>query len=332
MPVYCLIDRLSFLCNVLILALDESASQMELPFGDDATDVHLHVLVRRMDRELASILSLRLGRIVDHYDVFHHVDGLKLGPNTENKPAEVEAQPGHTDSGARAVGQSTTRIRVALRSRDFVNSLRAEKQWCRASQLPDPCWRRSSIASDSGATGSFDLQAGSKVREKNGSGPSLPNNANASKQTEVAPTTAIASDNSVRPETSLRTSRTSYRKSARCSMHVYAATNQKEGVRRIHRMRRIEALKELQRAAKEGLPNREPGTAHFVSRMTSVASRILSSAASMSGNESYKKRRGSRCDTAILEHAMLRARTHSSGTLTVDCFNNSPVYSHCNAG
>lgn len=58
-----------FVTNLIYLMVDQSAAEMENPFGDDHTDIDMRKLVRQTDKHTASIMGLWLGRPCPNYDV-----------------------------------------------------------------------------------------------------------------------------------------------------------------------------------------------------------------------------------------------------------------------
>ena len=61
---------LSFALNVCYFGLDNCASMMELPLGNDDSDVAVHKVLRRIDKHTASLLACRLSATVDNFDLF----------------------------------------------------------------------------------------------------------------------------------------------------------------------------------------------------------------------------------------------------------------------
>jgi len=59
-----------FTLNLLILAGDTCAGDMETPFGDSDNDVQLHKTVRRVDKWTAAMLGSHLGTLVENFDLY----------------------------------------------------------------------------------------------------------------------------------------------------------------------------------------------------------------------------------------------------------------------
>ena len=56
--------------SVIFYMLDEVATWMELPFGDDVCDVDMAKYIRRVDKHTASLLATHLGKMVLNYDLY----------------------------------------------------------------------------------------------------------------------------------------------------------------------------------------------------------------------------------------------------------------------
>ena len=74
---------LSIASNVIYFTVDHCASQMEAPFGDDLMDVDVHKMLRRIDKNTASLLSLYTKQPVLNYNLFPETrktgqDGARL--------------------------------------------------------------------------------------------------------------------------------------------------------------------------------------------------------------------------------------------------------------
>ena len=74
---------LSIASNLIYFTVDHCASQMEAPFGDDLMDVDVHKMLRRIDKNTASLLSLYTEQPVLNYNLFPETrktgqDGARL--------------------------------------------------------------------------------------------------------------------------------------------------------------------------------------------------------------------------------------------------------------
>ena len=61
---------IAMLANIVFLSIDESASDMEAPFGMDETDVDLESAVRATDIQSAAVLGAMYGTLVPHFDLY----------------------------------------------------------------------------------------------------------------------------------------------------------------------------------------------------------------------------------------------------------------------
>ena len=61
---------IAMLANIVFLSIDESASDMEAPFGMDETDVDLESAVRATDIQSAAMLGAMYGTLVPHFDLY----------------------------------------------------------------------------------------------------------------------------------------------------------------------------------------------------------------------------------------------------------------------
>ena len=61
----------SFVLNLCFMAINECASEMELPLGDDTNDVDVNKVVRRLDKHTAALLGFSLGgAVVPNFDLY----------------------------------------------------------------------------------------------------------------------------------------------------------------------------------------------------------------------------------------------------------------------
>jgi len=82
---------IAMLANIVFLCIDESASDMEAPFGMDETDVDLEGAVRATDIQSAAVLGAVYGKPVAHFDLYRPAEQASEG-SLERKPSVYELQ------------------------------------------------------------------------------------------------------------------------------------------------------------------------------------------------------------------------------------------------